>query len=314
MTKPTAISLFTGCGGSDRGVIDAGFDVLMANDVLRYAKEVYLANLPETDYRCENIEGIKTFPDSDILIGCYPCQGFSQGGSRRSGNKINYLYRQFDRALRKIKPKAFIVENVSGMKRNDFAHLLRAQVVRFRSAGYRVKTQILNAADYGVPQERMRLFIVGIRSDFDVEYHFPKPTHGPDGQKEYASIRNALEGMPLWPDKTEYCQDPFHWYYLSRNRRRDWDSPSKTIVSHQRHVPLHPVSPRLQRIHTDKWVWTDDAPARRFSFREAAALQGFGRNLEFPDSYGIGMKYRVVGNAVPPQLFRAVAKALPEIF
>lgn len=309
----TAVSLFTGCGGSDAGLVATDFQVLMANDILAYAKEVYLANFPETDYHCCDVSDIHSFPHADLLVGCYPCQGFSQGGARKSDRTVNYLYRQFDRALRAIGPKAFIVENVSGMQRSDFVHLLKSQIIRFRLAGYRVEARLLNAADYGVAQERRRIFIVGIRSDLGMQYTFPKPTHGPGQEKPYRTIRDAIGKMPIWPEG-KFFDDKFHWYYLSRNRRRDWAELSKTIVGHPRHMPLHPMSPRLRRVHTDKWVWENDGPKRRFSYDEAARLQGFRKTFFLPDNVGIRMKYQVVGNAVPPPLFNAVVRALPNIW
>lgn len=312
-TRPTAVSLFSGCGGSDAGLHSAGFDVVMANDLFEYGRDFYLQNLPETDFQCKDVAEIKAFPKADLLVGCYPCQGFSQGGARDSDRKINFLYREFDRALRQIKPKAFIVENVSGMKRADFSHLLENQIRRFRMAGYLVTSDLLKAEEFGVPQERRRIFIVGIRSDFGVRYEFPEATHSADGEVRFKTIREALDGLPLWPEG-EFFEDDFHWYYMSRNRRRDWDELSKTIVSHPRHMPLHPISPSMKRIHTDKWVWESDAPARRFSFREAAMLQGFDPTITFPDTARIRDKYTAVGNAVPPPLFEAVAKNLPKIW
>lgn len=308
-----AISLFTGCGGSDYGLHGAGHEVVLANDILPYARDFYDRNLPKTDYILGDVGELKKFPSADILVGCYPCQGFSQGGVRKADRKINYLYREFDRALRQIKPKAFIVENVSGMQRSDLSHLLRAQLTRFRSAGYRVTWKVLNAEDFGVPQERRRLFLVGIRSDFGITYEFPNPTHGPECTLKFQTIRDAIGHLPSWPEG-EYNTENFHWYYLSRNRYRSWNELSKTVVARSRHVNLHPESPRLLRIHTDKWVFETDAPARRFSYRECALLQGFDRNIEFPDSASMNEKYKVAGNAVPPPLFNAVATALPEIW
>lgn len=308
---PTAVSLFTGCGGSDVGLYKVGFNVKFANDILPYAREVYLENLPETDYQLKNISEIVSFPSADLLVGCYPCQGFSQGGARKANRKVNYLYREFVRALKKIKPKAFIVENVSGMQRSDFSHLLKAQITLFRFCGYRVSWNIMNSADFGTPQERKRIIIVGLRSDLNQKFVFPEPTHGPENGSPFVTIRDAIGDLPEWP-KGEFWTEPFHWYYLSRNRRRDWAEVSKTIVSHPRHMPLHPISPKLERIHTDKWVWASDSPARRFSFREAAILQGFKKNMKFPETQfsSLREKYRVVGNAVPPQLFEVVARKL----
>ncbi|HHH1685341.1 TPA: DNA cytosine methyltransferase [Yersinia enterocolitica] len=308
---PTVVSLFSGCGGSDAGVINAGFDVLMANDILPYARDVYLANHPETDYVLGSIANVTSFPKSDLLVGCYPCQGFSQGGVRKADRKINTLYLEFARALNEIKPKAFIVENVSGMVRKNFQHLLEDQIKVFTDAGYRVSVKVLNAAEYGVPQERKRIFIVGIRNDFDTEYVFPEPTHGANAIKPYVSIKDAIGHLPEWPTGEFYDLD-FHWYYMSRNRRQDWEQISKTIVANARHMPLHPISPELIKVQADEWRFVEDRRARRFSYREAALLQGFS-DLVFPDTEtgSLNMKYTVVGNAVPPPLFEAVAKALP---
>ncbi|ENT4348497.1 MULTISPECIES: DNA cytosine methyltransferase [Pseudomonas] len=330
---PTAVSLFSGCGGSDAGVIAAGFDVIMANDILPYARDVYLANFPETDYRLGDVCDISDFPAADLLVGCYPCQGFSQGGAREANRKINTLYLEFARALSIIQPRAFIAENVSGLRRSTYRHLLEDQLTKFAEAGahgYSVYWKQINAHEYGVAQERKRVVIVGIRKDLNAEYKFPAPTHGPNAEQPYFNIAQALEGLPEWPEG-EFCEDPFHWYYLSRNRRRDWCEISKTIVSHMRHMPLHPSSPKLHRIHTDKWEFEVDEPARRFSFREAARLQGFmprytthGGDLIFPETVESSQKnieynilrqrYKVVGNAVPPPMFEAVASALPNIW
>ena len=173
----TAVSLFSGCGGSDAGILHAGFAIAMANDTLPYAKEVYEANHPKTDYRLGDVQKIKIFPSADLLVGCYPCQGFSQGGVRDPSRRINTLYLEFARALAQMKPKAFIVENVSGMVRTNYRHLLLDQIKVFSEIGYNVIYAVLNA---GVAQERKRILIVGTRSDLGAEFLFPEPTHGID--------------------------------------------------------------------------------------------------------------------------------------
>jgi len=312
---PKAVSLFSGCGGSDAGLIAAGFDVVMANDILPYARDVYLANHLETDYVFGDVRKIEIFPKAELLVGCYPCQGFSQGGVRDPSRKINTLYLEFARALRQIKPKAFIVENVSGMIRANFRHLLDDQFKVFSEAGYKVKAQVLNAADYGVPQDRRRIFIVGLRNGLGIEFNFPEPTHGEGRDFPTTKIKDALADMPAWPEGEFYDLD-FHWYYLSRNRRRDWDEVSKTIVANPRHMPLHPMSPSLIKLEHNVWRFTTEQRARRFSYREAALLQGFERDMFFPDTPtgSLTNRYTVVGNAVPPPLFKAVAQALPIIW
>jgi DNA (cytosine-5)-methyltransferase 1 len=313
-----AVSLFSGCGGSDLGLRAAGFDVLMANDVLAYARDFYEANLGGTEFRLGDVRSITKFPKADLLVGCYPCQGFSQGGVRDADASINFLYREFDRALRQIRPKAFIVENVSGMKREDNIHLYTNQLRRFRSAGYVVRAKVVSAADFGVCQERKRLFFVGIRSDLGETYEFPDPTHCVGGDrklrlKKTPTLKRTIGGMPAWPEG-EFDEQPFHWYYMSRDRRRSWDDISKTIVANSRHVPLHPSSPALNRIGADHWEFSSDAPARRLSYREAALIQGFPKSIKFPDTFGMRLKYRVIGNAVPPPLFQAIASAIPDIW
>lgn len=305
-----AVSLFSGCGGSDAGLARLGVDVMMANDILPYAKDVYLANNPETDFILGNVKEIKSFPEVELLVGCYPCQGFSQGGKRKADSAINYLYQEFDRALRIIKPKAFVVENVSGMLRSNNHQLFKNQIIRFRLAGYKVKYKLLNARDYGIAQSRKRVFLVGVRSDLDYSYEFPDAIYGEEEDKSnYVTLRDAIGDMEPWPEGEFYDTD-FHWYYLSRNRYRGWDEQSATIVSNERHVTLHPSSPRLIKLGTDKWRFESDKPARRFSYREAAVLQGFRKNLIFPETGNRLNRYKVIGNAVPPPLFEAICKPL----
>lgn len=311
----TAVSLFTGCGGSDSGLVKAGVEVLMANDIFKYAKDTYEQNFPETDYQLKNIKEIESFPKSELLVGCYPCQGFSQGGIRSPEREINLLYLEFARALKKIRPKAFIVENVSGMVRRNYKHLLDDQVKVFSELGYAVSYDVLNAADYGVPQDRRRIFIVGIRKSLKQKYEFPTPTHGSNRSYRYKTIKDAIGDLPLWPTGGYYDLD-FHWYYLSRDRRRDWDMPSKTVLANPRHTPLHPVSPKLIKLKHNVWRFETDSPARRFSALETARLQGFGRRFKFPETEGASLntKYKVAGNAVPPKLFEVVFRSLPDIW
>jgi DNA (cytosine-5)-methyltransferase 1 len=303
-----AISLFSGCGGSDMALSGLGIDIVWANDICEPACLTYQDNIPDAKIECGDIGDFTKFPSADLLVGCYPCQGFTQGGRRDWGETVNFLYRQYDRVLRLTKPKAFVVENVNGMAYGSNQKLLGNQLCRYRLAGYRVKWKVLNAQEYGVPQSRRRVFIVGVRSDLAYDYAFPRPTHGPDSQQAFVSQRDVLEGFPKWP-VGDFNEEPFHWYYLSRNRRREWEEPSPCIVGHWRHVPLHPSSPPLRRVNTDKWVFADRGPARRFSYRECAALQGFSRDFKWGRGT-IREKFQMIGNAVPPPLFRAVVANL----
>jgi DNA (cytosine-5)-methyltransferase 1 len=310
--KVQAVSLFSGCGGSDLALQSDGYEIVWANDAWDRACGVYRANLADPKIQCGDIRDFDTFPDAELLVGCYPCQGYTQGGRRDWNAPVNFLYREFDRALRIIRPRAFVVENVSGMTYGDNIDLLNNQLHRFRLAGYRVKSTVLNAKDYGVGQNRRRIFLVGIRSDIDFRYEFPTPTHGPGLSKAYVAQRDLLQNMPEWP-AGEFNEEPFHWYYLSRRRRYDWDEPSPCIVGHWRHVPLHPMSPALRRIHTDKWVFVHDGRARRLAYKECAALQGFPAAFKWPMGI-LRDTFQMIGNAVPPPLFTAVLGGLRELW
>lgn len=308
MSRPTAISLFSGCGGSDLALQRSGYKIIWANDAWKPACETYKDNIHNPRIQLGDIAGFKDFPRADLLVGCYPCQGYSQGGKRSWNESINFLYREFDRVLRKVKPKGFIVENVNGMAYGESRSLLENQMRRYRLAGYKVKWQVLNARDFGVAQHRRRVFLVGIRSDLEVAYVFPDPTHGPR-RRPFVTQRDIIERLPRWP-LGEFNKEPFHWYYLSRKRRCSWGRQSPCIVGHWRHVPLHPLSPPLRRIDTDHWEFTRSGRARRFSFRECALLQGFPRSFKW-NRGSVRERFQMIGNAVPPPLFEAVLRALP---
>lgn len=312
MSLYSAISLFAGCGGSDIGLRKAGIDVIWANEKNQSACEFYEEITGSSAIECADVTDIDRFPKAEILVGCYPCQGYSQGGKRDSNAKINYLYREFDRALRQTKPMAFIVENVDGMRFSQNSELLQNQISRFRMAGYRVNWQVLNASEFGLAQHRKRLFIVGIQSRLGKRYEFPEATHGPQSGKAFRTQRDVI-----WKyrndDEGTFNDEPFHWYYLSRNRRKSWDEPAATVVARSRHVGLHPDSPSLTRIHTDRWEFDGDpSDARRLSYLECAAIQGFPGPKKFAKQ-SLGLRYRAIGNAVPPPLFAAVAKQLVKI-
>ncbi len=309
MATKTAISLFSGCGGSDYALQKLGYKIVWANDIWQTACDTYKENIDGSNIECGDIRDFTSFKAAELLVGCYPCQGYTQGGKRKwKTDDRNFLYREFDRVLRDVLPKAFIVENVNGMVFGENRDLLSNQLIRYRAAGYRVKWSVLNAKDYGVAQNRRRVFLVGARSDQAFEYEFPKPTHGPGRMYEHNTQRDVLDGFPEWPEG-EFNAEPFHWYYLSRRRRYEWDEPSPCIVGHWRHVPLHPSSPPLERVHTDHWKFSYRGLARRLAYKECAALQGFPCSYRW-SAGTVRERFQMIGNAVPPPLFSAVAAGL----
>jgi len=307
--KFCAVSLFSGCGGSDLGLRAAGVEPIWANEKSKWTCELYERLMGRGIVNASDVRHVTKFPSADILVGCYPCQGYSQGGRRNEADKINYLYQEFDRALRQVRPLAFIVENVDGMRFAQNRQLLDNQLIRFRLARYRVAWKSLNAKDYGVAQERVRLFLVGIRSSEGKTFQFPKPTHGRGPSLHpYSTLRDCIWHLRNAPEGS-YNDEPFHWYYLSRNRRRTWGQQAACIMAHWRHVGIHPLSPPLVKVGKDRWAFAREGFARRYSYLECAALQGFSDPFSFAGC-SVRQRFRAIGNAVPPPLFGAVAKAL----
>ncbi len=312
----TAVSLFSGCGGFDYGAQQAGVEIIWANDIDPHAAAAYQSIFPDVEFTLDDIRNIKTFPQADILIGCYPCTGFSLAARRRwrnekvrslKKNQGNYLYREFLRALKQIQPKFLFVENVPGMLTAEDGWFLKQQLRGFRRRHYKTAYQLLLASNYGVAQSRKRIFIVGVRDDVkDFKYIFPAPTHGPEANTPYNNLRNVIGNMEEWPEG-EYLDYKFHGHYLTRNRKRDWKEPSYTIVADAQHVPLHPMGRPMKFIKKDTWE-LQGRKNRRLSWRECAAIQGLP--AEAVPSGSLEQIYRVIGNAVPPAFGKALLEPI----
>ena len=300
--KLTVASLFSGAGGMDIGFSNAGFEVVWATDFDKDACETYhrwsglkpvCADISELD--------ISTIPDIDVIVGGFPCQGFSMAGNRNVDDSRNLLYKNFVECVSKKKPLAFVAENVSGLLTiggsNEIAKRIMAA---FSREGYSVNWVVLKASRMGVPQDRKRLIIVGIRSDVDV---FPTlPVH----DDVITTMRMVLWGLDK-PEHDDIFWGSFSSQFMSRNRVRGWDEPSFTVIATSCQTPLHPSSPPMVRIGKEKWEF-GEGETRRMSWREAALIQTFPASLEF--SGNISSKHRQIGNAVPCKLAERVARCL----
>ncbi|MBI5770117.1 MAG: DNA (cytosine-5-)-methyltransferase [Verrucomicrobia bacterium] len=313
----TAVSLFSGCGGFDWGAREAGVEILWANDIDPHAAAAYRSVFPEVPFHEGDIKDVAEFPEADILIGCYPCTGFSEAAKRRAAgmnarrdlteNPGNFLYREFIRALRQIRPKLLFVENVRGMLTAEKGWFLERQLDGFRRHGYRVSYQLLSATDFGVAQERKRVFIVGVRRDLEgFIYRFPAPTHGQNGQPPIRVMRDVIGSLQAMVDD-DYHRKPFHGHFLTRPRKRSWDDPSYTIVAHAGHVPLHPDGEPMKRVGKDRYVLQGNHN-RHLSWRECVAIQGLPQTIK--PTGNLMAKYRVVGNAVPPAFGRVLLESV----
>lgn len=312
MSHLKAVSLFSGCGGFDWGAQEAGIDIIWANDIYIHAETAYKTLFPSVHFEAGDIRKVQKFPEADVLIGCYPCTGFSLAARRRwrnqesrnlQDNEDNFLYLEYMRALREIKPRFLFVENVGGMVSADSGWFFERQLEGFRKHGYSVKYAVLNAGDFGVPQTRRRMFIVGIRKDQKgINYEFPNPTHGKNTNRPHVVLKDAIQNIEGLEGNNYYAGE-FHGHYLTRNRKRAWDQMSYTIVANLHHVPLHPGGEPMVYISKDKWALQGKVN-RRLSWIECARIQGLPDHV-MPTG-NLAHKYRVVGNAVPPALGRAI--------
>lgn len=303
MREFTAVSLFCGAGGLDLGFEQAGFKTVWANDFDKDACKTH-QNWSNAKVVCGDISkvDVEDIPDSDIILGGFPCQGFSLSGPRKIDDSRNVLYKHYVRIVKAKQPKIFVGENVKGLLTMGDGKIFEAIREEFSECGYDVFYQLVNAKDYGVPQDRERVIIVGFRKDLCVKsFELPLPSN------LSMTMREALAGLPE-PTPDEVCNAPYSSRYMSRNRKRGWDDVSYTIPAMAKQVTLHPGSPDMVKLDKDLWRFGDSGTTRRFSWREAAAIQTFPKNLEFCGD--LTSKYKQIGNAVPVKLAAYVATHL----
>lgn len=304
MGANTVVSLFAGAGGLDMGFENRGFKVLWANDVNHDACETHKlwssATVVEGDIGSVDFS---TIPDADVILGGFPCQGFSLAGPRKIDDSRNSLYRYFVKLVEEKQPKVFVAENVKGILTLGNGQIIDAIVHDFASKGYKVTYRLVNAADYGVPQDRLRVIITGIRNDINDDFVMPEPL------SVRVTLKDALSSLPN-PKKDEICEAPYSSRYMSRNRKRGWGEVSYTIPAMAKQVALYPGSPDMIKIHQDLWKF-GKGPTRRLSYKEAAAIQTFPEGMDFCGD--LTSKYKQIGNAVPVKLAEVVANEVKRV-
>ena len=303
MREFTAISLFAGAGGLDMGFARAGFRTIWANDFEPDACKTH-ENWSTAKVVCSDVAKVDAadIPDADIMLGGFPCQGFSLSGPRKIDDSRNVLYKHYVRIVKAKKPKMFVGENVKGLLTMGGGSIIEAIIEDFSDCGYNVFYELLNAKDYGVPEDRERVIIVGFRKDLGIQnFDFPVP------RNYRVTMREALKNIPE-PTPDEVCDAPYSSRYMSRNRKRDWDDVSYTIPAMAKQVTLWPGSPDMVKIDKDHWEFGENGVTRRFSWREAAAIQTFPADLEFHGD--LTSKYKQIGNAVPVKLAEIIATHL----
>lgn len=319
------VSFFSGAGGLDRGFENAGFDVVWANEYDKAIWETYEHNHTNTILDKRSIANIPSneVPDCDGIIGGPPCQSWSEAGSLR-GLKDNrgQLFYEFIRILSTKRPKFFLAENVSGMLLSRHSKALLNIKELFDECGYNLSFSTVNAANYGVPQDRKRVFFIGYRKDLKLNFKFPEPTTlVPINLKDAiwdlrknatpAGEKNHTVGKNCKVPNHEYMTGGFSSMFMSRNRVRTWDEISYTIQAGGRHAPLHPQAPKMELISQDKrqFVKGYEDKYRRLSIRECARIQTFPDDFIFKYEM-LSDGYKMIGNAVPVNLAYAVANQI----
>jgi len=314
-------SLFSGAGGLDLGFKKAGMRIVWANEYDKSIWATFEGNFPTTELDKRSIIDVDAadLPDIEGLIGGPPCQSWSEAGARRGiSDSRGQLFFEYERILAETDPLFFLAENVSGIlfpkNQRAFSNILDG----FCKLGYNVSFGLLNANDFGVPQDRERVIIVGYRSDTKLHFEAPqtvlkRPTLKDaiwDLRYSATPAHNGSE-TELELSNHHYLTGGFSTIYMSRNRVRQWHQPSFTIQAGGRHAPLHPQAPVMELVGPDlrQFVRGAEHLYRRMSVRECARVQ------TFPDDFifvyrNVNDGYKMVGNAVPVEFARRLASAI----
>jgi DNA (cytosine-5)-methyltransferase 1 len=333
MKRPTAISLYSGAGGLDLGFIEAGFEVLWANDADPFAVQTYNANIGDHAVHGDVLKVLMPDLSPDVVIGGPPCQGFSVIGRMRRDDPRSHHVFHFLEIVEQLQPRAFVMENVKALGANPRWEPLRVELrERAERLGYGTRLMVLNAAHFGVPQARERMFFVGVA---DAAPPVPTPTT----RDRPASVREALSLLPRFgepgndtmtgarvvPTREPVMRPTAHRGSLLFNgsgRPLDLDRPAKTLPASMggNATPIidqdeldHGAEPWVVGYHrhlADGGEPLAVAPdrLRRLTVEECAVLQTFPVGFSFQGPRVA--QYRQVGNAVPPRLAYAVASAL----
>ena len=309
-----SIELFAGAGGMALGVERAGFDVAAAVEINADCRSTLARNRPAW-HQIPDVHGAK-YPDADLITGGFPCQPFSSIGARGGMDDARgTLFYEFARAVHDVRPRAFIAENVPGLKTIDDGATLSAMIRILRDMKYAVQYSIVDAADYGVPQHRRRLFIIGYRDNLGINNILVPPGH------PRVPLREALRDVPPSPGyqyAPKYAEIYRHvppggnWRDLPPGVARAFtagmsDEGGKTGVA--RRLAWDAVSPTITTAPRGKLnVAIHPDEVRPLTVRESARVQGFPDGWTFAGS--IRSQYRQVGNAVPPPLAEGIARRM----
>ena len=303
----------------------AGWDVAVAVEGAPACVRTHGINFPDTLHHGGDLREVDltAFAPVDLLAGGPPCQPFSVGGKKLGNDDQRDLVPAFVKAVRDVRPTFFLMENVANLARPNFRDYFEGQLADLAALGYAIHWRVLDAAAYGVPQHRLRLFVVG--TPLGTAFAFPAPTHGPQGSQPYMTVRDALADCPEdAPNRAKvvYLKNPVvrrtHCAGLLLNgsgRPLNLDAPSPTILASAGGNRTHvlDLQDTLKAYHAQLKAGGpartgEVANCRRLTLRESARLQSFPDSFTFFGSRS--QQYRQIGNAVPPLLAKAVGLAL----
>ena len=327
------ISLFSGCGGLDLGFEKAGFEIPVANEFDKTICPTFIANHPNThliegDVRQVNKEDIAKFLKGPVdgIIGGPPCQSWSEAGALRGiEDERGQLFFDYIRILKEFQPKFFLAENVSGMLANRNSKAVQNILWLFEEAGYDVSLTLVNAKDYGVAQERKRVFYIGFRKDLKITFEFPRGSTEEDDKKitlrdiiwdlQFTAVPAAAKNKhnPKAINNNEYFTGAYSTIFMSRNRVKSWDEQGYTVQASGRQCQLHPQAPKMVKVDKNdcRFVEGKEDLYRRMTIREVARVQGFPDDFQFIYE-DTNTAYKMIGNAVPVNLAYEIAVAIKE--
>jgi DNA (cytosine-5)-methyltransferase 1 len=308
----TVISTFAGCGGSSLGYQWAGFHELLAIDFNEHAIKTFQLNFPEVDAWQADIRkvtadmilertGIKK-GELDVLDGSPPCQGFSTAGKRKVIDERNDLPWEFIRLIKDLQPRAFVMENVSGMAKGGMRGLFNEILAGMKEIGYHVEVRKLNAMWYSVPQSRERIIFIGMRDGQKIKWPMPM---------KIITVKQALDGCPHEPTPE------FNDKYAQLWSRVPCGGNASFIMGtgFNSCVKVHPdrPAPTLPKTQTGRGF----ATIAHWRERRALSVAEAKRLMSFPDSFEIegsySLRWERIGNAVPPKMMQAIAECVKEV-
>ncbi len=314
-------SFFSGAGGLDLGFTNAGFELAFANDNWEGCWKTFEKN-HEILINKKSISDIKSIEIPKVIgfVGGPPCQSWSLAGAMKGiKDPRGKIFYDYVRLIKEKNPLFFLAENVPGILSNRHIGEFMKIVDAFKKIGYNVSFEILNAKDFGIPQDRKRVFIIGYHEKIGKIFEFPLPN------KIKKTLRDTIYNLPEpFPAKEknkankklkipnhEFMNGGFSSIYMSRNRVRTWDETSFTIQAGGRHAPCHPNAPKMKFIEKDKRIFIPGKEQlyRRLSVRECAKIQTFPDEfIFFYDNIADG--YKMIGNAVPVNLATIIANKI----